>query len=74
MKNQIMERPMTIEEKKKLASNIFVLPPEYLRGVWEIVTDKPITDINAKDELEFDIDSLSARKSRELERYVKLKI
>lgn len=50
------------------------MPPEYLRGVWEIVTDKPLTDISAKEELEFDLDSLSTRKSRELERYVKLKI
>lgn len=30
---------MTIQEKKNLGMNIRTLPPEQLRGVWEIVSD-----------------------------------
>ncbi len=30
--------PMTFAEKKTLGENIRILPAEYLRGVWEIVS------------------------------------
>lgn len=48
------------------------MPPEYLRGVWEIVSES-LGNINSE-ELEFDIDTLPVRKTRELEAYVKNKL
>lgn len=69
----ISDKPMTLNEKKALGQNIRKLPPEYLRGVWEIVCDG--TELaQEKDELEFDIETLPVRKVRELERYVKNKL
>jgi len=68
-----MDKPMTLNEKKNLGQNIRKLPPEYLRGVWEIVCEG--TNLaQDKEELEFDIETLSIRKVRELERYVKSKL
>lgn len=52
---------------------IRTLPPEYLRGVWEIVSDGN-TSSQSKEELEFDIDKLSVRTTRELEHYVRSKL
>lgn len=70
---QNMDKPMTLSEKKNLGQNIRKLPAEYLRGVWEIVCDG--TNLaQDKEELEFDIETLPARKVRELERYVKSKL
>lgn len=64
---------MTLNEKKNLGQNIRKLPPEYLRGIWEIVCDG--TNLaQDKEELEFDIETLPVRKVRELERYVKSKL
>ena len=68
-----MDKPMTLNEKKNLGQNIRKLPPEYLRGVWEIVCEG--TNLaQDKEELEFDIETLPIRKVRELERYVKSKL
>jgi len=64
---------MTMNEKRLLGQNIRTLPPHYLRGVWEIVSDGNLHNSSAE-ELEFDIDTLSVRKQRELESYVKNKI
>ncbi len=59
---------MSLQEKRKLGQDIRSLPPDYLRGVWEIVSDG---NGSQKEELQFDIDLLSVRKCRELEQYVK---
>ena len=68
-----MDKPMSLNEKKNLGQNIRKLPPEYLRGVWEIVCEG--TNLaQDKEELEFDIETLSIRKVRELEGYVKSKL
>ena len=64
-----MEMPMSIQEKKNLGMNIRTLPAEYLKGVWEIVSEG-INDQPNNEELEFDIDTLPAKKTRLLERYV----
>lgn len=69
----VMDKPMSIQEKKALANDISKLPPEHLRGVWEIVSKAPNFQKN-KEELEFDIDALPPRITRELERYVRNKI
>ncbi|EWS72348.1 bromodomain domain protein (macronuclear) [Tetrahymena thermophila SB210] len=65
-----MDIPMTMQEKKNLGQNILLLPPECLRGVWEIVQSDGNQQYDDKI-LTFDIDALSVRKTRELEQYVK---
>lgn len=67
------KREMTFEEKKSLVNNIRVLPPENLRGVWEIVSEGNPAMKN-RGELEFDIDTLPIYKARQLEKYVKSKL
>lgn len=52
-----------MQEKRNLGSLIKKLPHEYLKGVWEIVSSA--TNDNTE-ELEFDIETLPARKAREL--------
>lgn len=64
---------MTINEKKTLGQNIRSLPPEYLRGVWDIVSEG-MPSYQNREELEFDIDTLPTRVTRELEKYVKNKM
>lgn len=70
--SQLNEKPMTLQEKRTLGQNIRNLPPQYLRGVWEIVNDGILNQ--HKEELEFDIDTLPVKKCRELERYVNAKL
>ena len=70
--NQMNEKPMTLQEKRNLGQNIRNLPAQYLRGVWEIVNDGVLNQ--HKEELEFDIDTLPAKKCRDLERYVNAKL
>ncbi|EGR32002.1 hypothetical protein IMG5_098280 [Ichthyophthirius multifiliis] len=72
-KQAIMERAMTLEEKQQLSKRITSLPQEYLIGVWEIITDRQfcIADIN---QLELDLDEITPKQSRRLERYVKVKL
>mmetsp|Transcript_50844 Transcript_50844/g.58464 ORF Transcript_50844/g.58464 Transcript_50844/m.58464 type:complete len:155 (+) Transcript_50844:31-495(+) len=65
---------MSMHEKKQLGQMIRNLPPEYLRGVCQIVSDGIPDSANNKEVLEFDIDLLPVRKVRELERYVKAKL
>lgn len=50
--------------------SIRMLPPEDLSGIWNIVSGE--TQENSE-VIEFDIDTLSVRKARELEHYVKKK-
>jgi hypothetical protein len=64
---------MTMNEKRQLGQSIRSLPPEHLRGVWEIVSDGN-TGQHTQEELEFDIDTLPVRKTRQLETYVKNKL
>lgn len=64
---------MTIQEKKNLGMNIRTLPPEFLKGVWEIVSEGMNVQ-HASEELEFDIDTLPVKKTRLLERYVNTKL
>lgn len=68
-----MDKPMSLQEKKQLGQMIRNLPPEYLRGVCQIVSDGFATANNNQEVLEFDIDALPVRKVRELEKYVKAK-
>lgn len=68
-----LDKPMTMEEKKLLGQNIRSLPPEHLRGVWEIVS-QGLPNLHNKEEIEFDIDALPTRITRELERFVKSKL
>mmetsp|Transcript_29514 Transcript_29514/g.26915 ORF Transcript_29514/g.26915 Transcript_29514/m.26915 type:complete len:270 (+) Transcript_29514:373-1182(+) len=68
-----MERDFTNEEKKVLGENIRSLPPEQLRGVWDIVSEH-VGPTNGDEEICFDLDTLPAKVLRELEKYVKNKI
>lgn len=65
-----VDRPMTLQEKKVLGQNIRALQPQHLRGLISIIKDSLPKDIQGT-ELEFDIDTLSPKVCRELERYVK---
>eukprot|EP01017_Pseudomicrothorax_dubius_P041090 TRINITY_DN6542_c0_g1_i4.p1 TRINITY_DN6542_c0_g1~~TRINITY_DN6542_c0_g1_i4.p1 ORF type:complete len:276 (+),score=72.36 TRINITY_DN6542_c0_g1_i4:614-1441(+) len=67
-------REMKPAEKRALGQSIRQLPPEYLRGVWEIVSEEMSLAAHNKEEIEFDIDTLPTHKVRELERYVKNKL
>ncbi|CAD8190412.1 unnamed protein product [Paramecium octaurelia] len=69
----LMEQPMSMQEMRALVSNINSLPPEHLRGVWEIVSDG-LKIQEQSDELEFDIDTLPVKKTRQLEKYVNTKL
>jgi len=61
--------PMTLEEKQNLGNLIKNLNKEQLRGIIRIVTEGN-NIVNSK-YFEFDIDKLSIKKLRELEKYVK---
>lgn len=65
------DRPLTYQEKKALSEMIRQLPSESLWEVWKIVSPE---NQNQGEELEFDIDTLSPKTSRELERFVKSKL
>jgi len=67
-------RGYTIEEKKALCQSIKTLPPEFLRGVWEIVSEGLHQNSKNKEILEFDIQTLPFRVVRELDKYVKQKM
>jgi len=72
-KGQNWDKPMTMAEKRALGQSIRNLPPEHLRGVWEIVSEG-MQHNNNREELEFDIDTLPVKITRELEKYVKIKL
>ena len=65
-----VDRPMTLQEKKVLGQNIRALQPQHLRGLINIIKDSLPANIQGT-ELEFDIDTLSPKVCRELEKYVK---
>lgn len=69
-----LQKPMTMAEKKQLGHMITNLPAEYLRGVWQIVSQGAPELRTDQEELEFDIDSLPVQKLRELEKYAKSKM
>jgi len=68
------DKGLTRDEKKILCQNIKRLPAEHLRGVWEIVSEGLNQKSNTKEVLEFDIESLPVKVTRELDKYVKLKM
>ena len=70
----ILEKPMSIQEKRALGQNIHSLPPDSLRGVWEIVSKALPDSKRHNEELEFDLNDLPTRVLRELEKYVKGKL
>jgi hypothetical protein len=66
----ILDKPMSIHEKNALGNNIRTLNADQLRGIVTILSDSMMIDPTSKC-FEFDIETLSTRKLRELERYVK---
>jgi hypothetical protein len=34
---KLLEMPLSLDEKKGLAENIRNLPPQFLKGLWEII-------------------------------------
>lgn len=68
-----MEKPLTSQEKRILGENIKNLPPEHLRGVWDIVSQR-LNKGNNQEEIVFDIESLPVKVARELDRFVKNKM
>jgi hypothetical protein len=65
-----MEKPLSIQEKNQLGSNIRQLNHDQLKGILNILSDTFDIESNSKF-FEFDIESLPTRKLRELEKYVK---
>jgi len=63
------ERPMTLQEKKNLGQNIRALPPQYLRGLINIIKNSLPASIQGT-ELEIDLDTLPTKVCRDLEKYV----
>lgn len=64
----IFDKKMTSLEKKQLCQNLKKLDPKHLSGVLKIVKG----NINIQgDELEFDVEKLSDKVCRELEKYIK---
>ena len=61
---------MSITEKNQLGTNIRMLNPEQLKGIIKLLSDSLNVDQNSK-YFEFDIESLSNKKLRDLEKYVK---
>ncbi len=64
-----VERAMTDSEKATLRNNIALLRGEQMKGIVNIVADT--MDLANKKYLELDIDTLSNKKLRELDHYVK---
>ena len=65
-----LDKPMSIAEKNMLGNNIRQLTPEQLKGIIKILNDSLSVD-QSKKYFEFDIETLSNKKLRELEKYVK---
>lgn len=63
------ERAMTLNEKSQLKMNIGLLLPEQRKNLVLLLADT--IDITNKEYLEFDIETLSNKKLRELDKYVK---
>ena len=62
-------KPMTVEEKNQLGNNIRSLNKEQLKGIIRILSEN--NPMPKTKYFEFDIDKLSNKKLRELEKYVK---
>lgn len=69
----MMDKPMTLDEKKILALHIKGLQPEHYPGIRDIVCQSR-GESNDKNEIEFDISKLSTQTLRKLERFVKTKL
>ena len=67
--NNEHNKPMTVEEKNQLGNNIRSLNKEQLKGIIRILSEN-VPNQKSK-YFEFDIDQLSTKKLRELEKYVK---
>jgi hypothetical protein len=62
---------LSYEEKQRLVGNINKLPKGYLRGIWELVTEKSIYDEGSRESFfTFNLDNLGNRKLRLVEKYV----
>lgn len=66
----LSEKPMTITEKNILGNKIKMLNQDQMKGILHILSDQCSIDNNSKF-FEFDIDTLSTKKLRDLEKYVK---
>ena len=64
------EKPMTMNEKNILSNNIRSLSTEQMKGIINLLCDQYPLEKNSK-YFEFDIEKLSTKKLRELEKYVK---
>ena len=67
--NSEYNKPMTVEEKNQLGNNIRSLNKEQLKGIIKILSES--NSVPKSKYFEFDIDKLSTKKLRELEKYVK---
>ena len=67
--NNEYNKPMTVEEKNQLGNNIRSLNKEQLKGIIKILSES--NSVPKSKYFEFDIDKLSTKKLRELEKYVK---
>lgn len=65
-----LDKPLSIQEKNLLGTNIRNLTAEQLKGIVNILSDSLVIDPKSR-YFEFDIETLSTRKLRELEKYVK---
>jgi len=65
-----LDKPLSIQEKNLLGTNIRNLNAEQLKGIVNILSDSLVIDPKSR-YFEFDIETLSTRKLRELEKYVK---
>jgi hypothetical protein len=66
----LIDKPMSINEKNLLGNSIRSLTPDQLKGIVNILSDSLVIDPQSK-YFEFDIETLSTRKLRELELYVR---
>jgi hypothetical protein len=66
----ILDKPMSMTEKNNLGNSIRNLTPDQLKGIVNILSDSLVIDPQSR-YFEFDIETLSTRKLRELEKYVK---
>ena len=67
--NNEHNKPMTVEEKNQLGNNIRSLNKDQLKGIIKILSEN--NPAPKSKYFEFDIDQLSTKKLRELEKYVK---
>lgn len=68
------DRFMNPDERSKLAALMRALPLKYHRGIVEIVTEVPLDSARAPPQISFQLEQLTNRKCREIEKYVKQKL